>query len=165
MTGQWAVEDMAGAPSGKRVLVQRAVKNELNVIVAPFGPFSDVDVSMKFKPISGREDVSGGIVFQFAYGKYYVIRANVLEDNFRFYYFDRSRGMLERASVRAPTLGRWHTVRAVVAGDHVQGWLDGALLLDYRDKRFSAGRVGLWSKADSITAFDDITIRGVPARR
>jgi len=56
-------------------------------------------------------------------------------------------------------------VRAVVAGDHIQGWLDGALLLDYRDKRFGAGRVGLWTKADSITAFDDLTIRGVPAQK
>jgi hypothetical protein len=163
VTGQWAVEDMAGAPSGKRVLVQRAVKNEFNVIVAPSGPYSDVDVSMRFKPISGREDASGGIVFRFADGKYYLIRANALEDNFRFYYYDRGRSMLESARVRAPALGQWHTLRAVIAGDHIQGWLDGALLLGYRDKRFGAGRVGLWTKADSVTAFDDLTIRGVPA--
>ena len=163
VSGQWAVEDMAGAPSGKRVLVQRAVQNTFNVIVAPSGPYSDVDVSMRFKPISGKEDASGGIVFRFADGKYYLIRANALEDNFRFYYYDRGRSMLESARVRAPALGQWHTVRAVVVGDHVQGWLDDTLLLDYRDKRFSAGRVGLWTKADSTTAFDDLTIRGVLA--
>src|SRR6266511_5283359 len=62
VAGQWAVEDMAGAPSGEKALVQRATKNEFNVIVAPPGPYTDVDVSMKFKPISGREDASGGIV-------------------------------------------------------------------------------------------------------
>ena len=101
--------------------------------------------------------------FRFADGKYYLIRANALEDNFRFYYYDRGRSMLESARVRAPALGQWHTVRAVVVGDHVQGWLDDTLLLDYRDKRFSAGRVGLWTKADSTTAFDDLTIRGVLA--
>ena len=50
--GQWVVEDMAGAPSGKKVLVQRATKNEFNVIVAPSGPFGDVDVSMRFRPAS-----------------------------------------------------------------------------------------------------------------
>jgi len=116
---------MAGAPSGKRVLVQRAVKNELNVIVAPSGPYSDIDVSMKFKPISGRADLSGGIVFRFANGKYYLIRANVIEDNFRLYYYDRSRRMVERASVREPVLSQWHAVRALVTGDHVQGWFDG----------------------------------------
>jgi Domain of Unknown Function (DUF1080) len=161
VTGQWAVEEMAGAPSGKRVLVQRALKNTFNVIVAPWGPYSDVDVSMKFKPLSGREDASGGIVFRFSEGKYYLIRANALEDNFRFYYYDRSRSMLASARVRAPALGEWHSVRTVMVGDRVQGWLDGALLLDYRDKRFGAGRVGLWTKADSVTAFDDLTIRGV----
>jgi hypothetical protein len=165
VTGQWTVEDMAGAPSGRRVLVQHAVKNEFNVIVAPSGPYSDVDVSMRFKPISGREDASGGIVFRFADGKYYLVRANALEGNFRFYYYDRGRSMLESARVRPPALGQWHTVRVVVAGDHVQGWLDGALLLDARDARFKAGRVGLWTKADSVTAFDDLAIRGVPAGR
>src|SRR2546425_8813759 len=71
--GQWAVEDMAGAPSGKKVLVQRATRNQFNVIVAPPGPYNDVDVSMKFNPISGREDASGGIVFRFNDGKYYEI--------------------------------------------------------------------------------------------
>jgi hypothetical protein len=47
--------------------------------------------------------------------------------------------------------------------DHIQAWLDGTLYLDHRDSRFRAGRVGLWTKGDSITAFDDIAIRGVPA--
>src|SRR5262249_30867703 len=54
VTGKGAVEDMAGAPAGKKVLVQRATRNEFNVIVSPAGPYTDVDVSMKFKPISGR---------------------------------------------------------------------------------------------------------------
>jgi hypothetical protein len=161
--GQWAVEDMAGAPSGKKVLVQRATKNEFNVIVAPGGPYTDVDVTVKFKPMSGREDASGGIVFRFDGGKYYVARANALEGNFRFYYYDRGRRQLASASVKAPALGQWHTVRVVALGDHMQAWLDGALYLDHRDTRFTSGRVGLWTKADSITAFDDLTIRGVPA--
>ena len=158
--GQWAVEDMAGAPSGKKVLVQRATKNTFNVIVAPPGPYSDVDVSMKFKPISGQEDASGGIVFRFSGGKYYVVRANALEDNFRLYYYDRGRNQLASARVKAPALGQWHTVRVVALGDHIQGWLNGKLLLDHQDAQFRSGRVGLWTKADSITAFDDLTIRG-----
>src|SRR5882724_448378 len=162
--GQWAVEDMAGAPSGRKVLMQRATKNEFNVIVAPPGPYTDVDVSMKFKPISGREDASGGIVFRFAAGRYYVVRANALEDNFRLYYYDRGRHQLASAGVKRPALGEWHTVRVVAVGDRLQGYLDGRLLLDHRDGRFRAGQVGLWTKADSITAFDDLTIRGAPAR-
>jgi len=159
--GQWAVEDMVGAPSGKKVLVQRATRNQFNVIVAPPGPYNDVDVSMKFNPISGREDASGGIVFRFDDGKYYVVRANALEDNFRLYSYDRARRQLASASVKAPALGQWHTVRLVAIGDHMQAWLDGKLYLDHRDSRFKSGRVGLWTKADSTTAFDDLTIRGV----
>jgi hypothetical protein len=161
VNGQWTVEDSPEAASGKRVLVQRATKNEFNVIVAPPGPYTDLDVSMKFKPISGREDASGGIVFRFTDGKYYVVRANALEDNFRLYYYDRGRRQLASARVKAPTLGQWHTVRVVAIGDHVQAWLDGTLYLDHRDSRFRSGRVGLWTKADSITAFDDVVIRGV----
>ncbi len=159
--GQWVVEDMAGAPSGTKVLVQRATKNEFNVIVAPPGPYGDVDVSMRFRPISGREDASGGIVFRFNDGKYYVVRANALEHNFRLYYYDRGRRQLASARVQPPALGQWHTVRIVAVGDHIQAWLDGKLDLDHRDSRFKAGRVGLWTKADSVTAFDDLTIRGV----
>ena len=161
VTGQWTVEEMEGAPSGKRVLVQRATRNAYNAIVAPFGPYTDVDVSMKFKPISGREDASGGIVFRFADGKYYIVRANALEDNFRLYSYDRDRRQLATARVTPPALGQWRAVRVVTVGDRVQAWLDGARYLDHRDSRFAAGRVGLWTKADSITAFDDFTIRGV----
>jgi hypothetical protein len=159
--GQWTVEEMAEAPSGKRVLVQRATNNEFNVIVAPPGPFTDADISMKFKPISGREDASGGIVFRFSDGKYYVVRANALENNFRLYYYDRGRRQLASASVKAPALGQWHTVRVLAIGDHIEAWLDGTRYLEHRDTRFKLGRVGLWTKADSITAFDDLTIRGV----
>jgi hypothetical protein len=158
--GQWAVEQMPGAPSGKKVLVQRATKNAFNVIVAPGGPYGDVDVSMKFKPIAGREDASGGIVFRFTDGTYYVVRANALEDNFRLYSYDRGRRQLATATVKPPALGQWHTVRVVAVADHMQAWLDGKLYLDHRDERFKSGRVGLWTKADSVTAFDSLAIRG-----
>jgi len=159
--GQWVVEDVLGAPVGKRVLVQRATRNQFNVIVAPAGPFTDVDVSVRFDPLSGREDASGGIVFRFNDGKYYVVRANALEGNFRLYYYARGRRELASASVKATALAQWHMIRVVALGDRIQGWLDGTLLLDHRDSRFRSGRVGLWTKADSITAFNDLTIRGV----
>jgi len=159
VTGQWTVEEMAGTPSGTKALVQRATKNEFNVIVAPTA-YSDVDVTMKFKPISGREDASGGIVFRFTDGKYYVVRANALENNFRLYYYDRGRRQLASASVKPPALGQWHTVRVVAVGDQIQAWLNGTRYLDHRDSRFKSGAVGLWTKADSITAFDDLVIRG-----
>lgn len=158
--GKWAVEEMPGAPSGKKVLVQRAVENQFNVIVAPGGPYADVDVSVRFKPISGREDASGGVVFRISDGKYYIVRANALEDNFRLYYYDQKRYQIATATVKPPALGQWHTLRVVAVADLIQAYLDGQLLLDHRDSRFRSGQVGLWTKADSVTAFDDLQIKG-----
>jgi len=162
VAGRWAVEDMAGAPSGKRVLVQREDRNEFNVIVAPPGPYRAVDVSVKLEPIAGKEDASGGIVFRFADGRYYVVRANALEGNFRLYVYEGGRRQIATARVTPPRLGAWHDIRVIAVGDRIQAWLDGTRLLEHRDARFTAGRVGLWTKADSITAFDDLSIRGVP---
>jgi hypothetical protein len=157
-TGQWAIEDVADAATG-RALVQRATNNPFNVIVAPGGPYTDVDVSVRFKPISGREDASGGIVFRFAAGRYYVIRANALEDNFTFYYFDQGRSEITSERVTPPALGRWHRLRVTAKGDRIQGWLDRQALIDHRDRHVSAGRIGLWTKPDSITAFDSLIVR------
>jgi 3-keto-disaccharide hydrolase len=162
--GRWTVEEMSETPRSKRVLVQRAVENPYNVIVAPSAPYTDVDVSVRFKPMAGREDVSGGIVFRFAEGHYYVVRANALENNFRLYYYDRGRHQLATASVQPPALGQWHTIRVVAVGDHIQAYLNGALRLEHRDSRYRTGQVGLWTKADSITAFDDFVVRGVHVR-
>ena len=159
--GQWAVEDMPDAPSGSKALVQRAAKNQFNVILAPLGPYSDLDVSTRFKPISGKEDASGGIVVRFTQGRYYVVRANALEDNVRLYFYDRARHQIATSGVKAPTLGQWHTLRVTAVDNHMQAWLDGQFCLEHRDARLKAGRVGLWTKADSVTAFDDLTIRGV----
>jgi Domain of Unknown Function (DUF1080) len=157
IAGKWAIEDVAAARGG-RALVQRATENEFNVVVAPGGPYGDVDVSVRFAPISGREDASGGIVFRFAEGRYYVIRANALEGNFRFYYYDHGRHQIDTASVTAPALGQWHKLRVRAEGDRIQGWLNDQALIDRRDSRYKSGRIGLWTKADSVTAFDDLTV-------
>jgi hypothetical protein len=99
-------------------------------------------------------------VFRFGEGRYYVVRANALEDNFRLYYYERDRRQLASARLKAPAVGQWHTVRLLAIGDRMQAWLDGTRYLDQRDSRLRSGRVGVWTKADSVTAFDDLTIRG-----
>lgn len=159
VTGKWATEDVPGAAHEGYALVQRATENQFNVIIAPGGPYDDIDVSVRFKPISGREDASGGIVFRFSEGHYYVIRANALEGNFRFYYYDRGRHEIASAAVTPPALGQWHTLRVAAEGDRIRGWLNNQALLDRRDARFKSGRVGLWTKADSVTAFDELVVR------
>jgi Domain of Unknown Function (DUF1080) len=158
VTGKWGIEDVSGASQGK-ALVQRATNNAFNVIVAPGGPYSDVDVSVRFRPMSGQEDASGGIVFRFSDGRYYVVRANALEDNFNLYYYDRSRHQITGARVKAPALGQWHKLRITAEGAHIKGWPNEQLLIDHRDSRFQSGRIGLWTKADSVTAFDDLVVK------
>jgi hypothetical protein len=80
-----------------------------------------IDVSVRFKPISGWEDASGGIVFRFSEGRYYLMRANATEDNFRLYYYDGRRRMLASASIMAPMLGEWHTLRVLATADSLRG--------------------------------------------
>jgi hypothetical protein len=168
IAGKWGIEYVAGASQGGKALVQRATNNAFNVIVAPGGPYKNVDVAVRFKPVSGREDASAGIVFRFAEGHYYVIRANALEDNFNFYYYEPNsigakviggRHSITGAHVKAPALGQWHKLRITAEGDHIQGWLNDQRLIDHHHSRFSSGQVGLWTKADSITAFDDLVVR------
>jgi hypothetical protein len=161
--GWWVIEEMPGAPRGKWVLAHRAVENTFNVIVAPSAPYTDVDISVRFRPMAGQEDASSGTVFRFAEGHYYVVRANALENNLRQYYYDRGQHQLATATVQRSALGLWHTVRVVAVGDHIQDYLNGVLLLDHRDSCYRSGQVGLWTKADSITAFDDFVVRGVHA--
>ena len=158
VAGRWAVEEVAGASRDGRALVQRSPDNEYNVIVAPGGPYTNVEVSVRFKPMSGREDASGGIVFRFSDGRYYVVRANALENNFRLYYYQRRRYMLTSASITAPALGQWHLLQVAAEKDRLRGWLNGRGLIDYRDGRFAAGRIGLWTKTDSVTAFDSLAV-------
>jgi Domain of Unknown Function (DUF1080) len=157
ISGDWAFQDVPGAKDG-RALVQRATENEFNVIVAPGGPYGNVLVTARFKPISGREDASGGIVFRFSEGRYYVVRANALEDNFRLYYYDRGRFMITSASIKSPALGQWHKLQVLATGDRIEAWLNDQHLIDQRDRRFRSGSIGLWTKADSVTAFDDIAV-------
>ncbi len=161
VTGKWGIEDVPGASQGGRALVQRATNNAFNVIIASGGPYKNVDVSVRFKPISGHEDASGGIVFRFTEGRYYVIRANALENNFDLYSYDHGRHQIAGANVKAPALGQWHKLRIAAEGDHIQGWLNDRRLMDSHDSRFAEGRIGLWTKADSVTAFDDLIVRPI----
>jgi 3-keto-disaccharide hydrolase len=158
VTGRWAIEAMGDAAAG-HALVQRVPDNAFNVIVAPGGPYEDVDVSVRFKSMTGREDASGGIVFRFAQNHYYVIRANALEDNFNFYYYEGSRHQIAGASTKAPALGQWHKLRIRAEGDQIRGWLNDQQLIDRRDQRYKSGRIGLWTKADSVTAFSDLVVQ------
>lgn len=143
-------------------LMQTATDRSFPLVLRKKEQFSSLDVSVKFQPISGRIDASGGVVFRAKDAQnYYIVRANALEDNFRLYTFkDGYRSQIATARVTAPALGLWHTIRVVAVGDHIQAYLDGTLYIDHHDDSYTKGYIGLWTKEDSVTAFDDMSIRG-----
>ncbi len=161
--GKWIVREMAEAPSGKHVVVQTdpdSTDTRFPVLIADKGEYPDVDVSMKAKSISGKVDQGMGLVFRFRDAKsYYIVRANALENNFRLYRMVNGRRLqFAGADVRV-SQRQWHTVRVVAKGDHIVCWFDGKQLIDEHDKTYTMDKVGLWTKADSVIAFDDLTVQ------
>ena len=160
--GKWLVQEMAAAPSGKQVVVQTEANdtdNRFPVLMAEGPEFADVDVSVKGKAISGQVDQAIGLVFRFGDPQsYYVVRANALENNFRLYKMvNGHRKQFAGADVKV-TPNQWHTLRVVARGDHIICYFDGQKLIDARDAIYAKGKVGLWTKADSVTAFADLTV-------
>ena len=112
---------------------------------------------VKFKPISGKEDQAGGLVWRWKDGNnYYVARANALENNVSLYYTSNGRrNTIKYVNAPVPAMA-WHTLRVDFAGTRIKVSLDGKTYIDVEDTRISgAGAVGVWTKADSVTSFDD----------
>ncbi len=134
--------------------------------LAVYKPVSarDVDVTLRFKPVGGKVDQAGGIAVRLStYDDYYVVRANALEDNVRFYRVVKGRRE-QIDGVNTKVAGnQWHTLGLRAEGDAFTVWFDGKTLFTAHDKTFAdAGKVGLRTKADSVTHFDTISIRPLP---
>jgi hypothetical protein len=160
--GKWLVKEMVDAPSGKHVVEQTdADKTDYRfpVLIADKGEYSDLEVSVKGKAISGKIDQGMGIVFRFRDPKsYYIVRANALENNFRLYKMVNGRRIQFAGANVKVSSGQWHTLRVVARGDHFICYFDGKQLIDAHENTYSSGKIGLWTKADSVIAFDDLTV-------
>jgi len=124
----------------------------------------NVDVSLKFKPVAGHVDQAGGIAVRVLDGdNYYVVRANALEDNVRFYRVVKGRRQQIDGVDTKVTSGEWHSLGLKAQGDHFTIEFDGKTLFTTSDTTFSgAGKVALWTKADSVTRFDHIAVDVLP---
>jgi len=162
---KWSVEADTSAPSRPNVLKQSG-GGTFPWCVRPDVSLADGYVEVKFKPLTGREDQAGGVVWRWKDGdNYYVARANALENNVSLYYTTNGRRNTIRY-VDAPVPGNtWHTLRVECSGKKMRVSLDGKQYIEMEDDHIAgSGAVGVWTKADSVTLFDDFGYGGASAR-
>ena len=154
----WTVEADPLAPSRPHVLKQSG-RGRFPWCVKTDASFANGWVEVKFKAISGKEDQAGGIVWRWKDGdNYYVARANALENNVSLYYTqDAVRNTIRYTDAPVPP-NVWHVLRVEFQESRIRVLLNGKLYIEENNKRISgAGKVGVWTKADSVTIFDDFT--------
>jgi hypothetical protein len=161
----WVVREDSTAPEGRKVLVQESSDDtsyRFPLCIYEKTVARDVAVEVNYKAISGKVDQAGGIVLRFSPENYYTARANALEDNVMlFKTVSGKRSKIEEASVKV-TVGEWHTLRFEAKGPHLKVAFDGRVVIEKDDTTFSLpGKVGLWTKADSISAFTNLKIERV----
>lgn len=158
--GRWAVRAQTDAPSPPHVLCQTGIA-EFPAIVFGDTVFENVALAVRLKPVSGRIDRAGGLIFRVHdSNNYYILRVNALENNANIYkYAVGHRSLLKEARVPVRS-GQWHTLRTEVTGNQIRGFFDGRLVVEAADSTFMIGKVGLWTKADSVTCFDNLEASG-----
>jgi Domain of Unknown Function (DUF1080) len=167
----WKLQEVSGAPSGKMVVGQLSTKGpnmRFPVLVYDGITASNTDVSVKFKAISGSEDQAAGLVVRYQdANNYYVVRANALEDNVVFYIVKQGsridlpvKGQGRTYGAKAPVAkGAWNTLGLRAEGNLFTISLNGRQLYQVEDKQIpKAGKIALWTKADSVMQFDDLVI-------
>ena len=165
--GKWIVQ----AEGSNKYLAQvdpDNTRSRFPVAVVSDATAVDLDLSVRFKPVSGRVDQAAGLVWRFQNeDNYYIVRANALENNVVLYKVEKGtrtdlpvkgEGRTYGKKAQVPS-GQWSTLRVVAAGPRFDVYLNGTKLYEVEDRTFSqAGKVGVWTKADSVTQFDDLTI-------
>jgi hypothetical protein len=164
--GKWVVADDPGASAGGHVLAQvdtDGTDYRFPVAVADAPLLKDLRLEVRCKPVSGKVDQACGLVFRYRdENNYYVARANALEDNVRLYHVVSGRRR-QFAGWNGKVAGQtWHTLAVEARGNHFQVLYDGNPVIDAQDDTFKeAGKVGVWTKADSVTHFDALSAKSL----
>ncbi len=159
----WQVVEDSTAPSALNVVAITANKNRgstYNLLIAERTRYGDLSIKVKVKAGTGKEDQGGGPIWRAKdFDNYYIARWNPLEDNFRLYYVkDGRRIQLGSAEVKTDPKA-WHEIKIDHRGTKIVASFDGKKMIELEDSTFSEpGMVGLWTKADAATAFDDLMV-------
>jgi hypothetical protein len=161
--GKWVVTADSTAPSKPNVVAQTSrdrTDYRFPLLIADHGTFKNLEISVRFKAVEGEVDRAGGLVFRLRdANNYYIVRANALEDNYRLYHvINGSRRQFAGANFKV-TSGEWHELRVEAVGNKFICYYDGVKKIEATDDTFKdAGKAGLWTKADSVTYFDDLRV-------
>jgi hypothetical protein len=163
----WKVVEDKTAPSKSGFALAQTAESPsavFNLCVAEDTSFKDVEISVAFKANAGKKDQGGGVVWRYQdANNYYIARMNPLEDNFRVYKVvgGKRSAEFQDAEVKIPA-GEWHTLSVKMVGDKIECSVDGKKYLEAKDDAFTkAGKVGLWTKADAQTSFDNFAVKEV----
>jgi len=164
--GEWALVADPTAAGGRAIAQVSKDRTDYRFPLAVYKPYSgkDVEVSVRFKPVAGVVDQAGGAVVRLQTpDDYYVARANALENNVGFYRVVKGqREQLASANAKVAA-NEWHTLALKAEGDRFTITFDGKELFTAQDGTIpQAGKVALWTKADSVTYFDTVSIRPLP---
>lgn len=159
-SGQWTVRADPSAPSQPNVLAQEATNETWPGIVVKDSDYGNLWAEVEFKTISGQEDQAAGIIFRYQdKGNFYLLRANANEDNVEFFQFVHGfRSRIQGQGIKVPH-GTWQTLGMEAVGDTTTCFLNGRKLFSIKHDRYQHGKVGLWTKADSVTYFDNFRIK------
>jgi hypothetical protein len=160
--GRWVVVRDPTAPAGDHVLAQLDADDtddRFPVAVADAPLLRDLRLEVRCRPVSGKTDEACGLVFRFQDpDDYYVARANALEDNVNLYRVVKGRRREIEGWSGKVTRDAWHTLAIEARGDHLQVFWEGRPIIDVHERTFpQAGKVGVWTKADSVTHFAALT--------
>jgi hypothetical protein len=160
-SAKWSVEQDGSAPSKPNVLKQSGV-GTFPICIYESAKLKDGFVEVKFKPIEGREDQAGGVIWRVQdSSNYYIARANALEDNVTIYHTIGGKRVAFKSINTKVKSGVWHTLRVDFEGNKFAVTFDGNKVIEATDQSFAnSGKVGLWTKADSVTLFDDFSFGG-----
>ena len=163
---KWTIETDDTAPSKPNVLKQSG-EATYPICLKNDSKLQDGFVEVKFKAVSGKEDQAAGLIWRAKDAdNYYVARANALEDNVTIYHTVNGKRTEKKRLKTKVTPGEWHRLRVDFRGNQYDVTLDGKPALQWQDDTFKdAGTVGLWTKADSVTLFDDFTYGVISAAR
>lgn len=160
---RWIVEPSADAPSKPNVVRQSEV-GDFPWCALKGASMANGYVEVKFKALSGRRDQAGGVMWRWKDGNnHYVARANALENNVSLYHTTNGRrNTIKYVDAPVPK-DTWHTLRVDFAGTSIKVSLNGKTYIDVQDDHITgAGTVGMWTKADSVTVFDDFGFGAAP---